>query len=132
MAGDIPEPKPLSPKRLRFAQQYVIDLNATLAAERAGYSKVCSDVTGCRLLADASVKMEIERLQAEIAMKTAITAEKVIRELAKIGFSDVRKLYDEHDNLKPIHELDDEAAACLAGVETESKSSKTGDEDDED
>jgi phage terminase small subunit len=132
MAGDIPEPKPLSPKRRRFIQEYLIDLNGTQAATRAGYAAGSADVTAARLLGDARVKQEIERKQAEIAMKMAITQEKVLRELAKIGFSDVRKLYDEHGNLRPIHELDDETAACLAGVETESKSCKTGDEEDED
>lgn len=77
------------------------------------------------------VKEEIERRQAEIAIKCAITQQKVLQELAKVGFSDVRKLYDQFGNLKPIHELDDEAAACLAGVETESKSCKSGDEEDD-
>jgi phage terminase small subunit len=131
MAGDI-EPKLLSPRRQRFVNEYLIDLNGTQAAIRAGYSPAAAQEQASRLLSFAMVKEEIARKQAELAMKSAITAEKVLKELGKIAFCDARKLYDQYGNLKPIQELDDDAAACLAGIETESKSCKGRDEEDED
>lgn len=108
----------LNPKQLRFAQEYVIDLNATLAARRAGYSVKSAEWIGCRLTKNVKVAAEIERLQAEIANKLGITAERVLDEIAKLAFNDPRKFFDEDGRIKPVKELDDDTAMSLAGIET--------------
>lgn len=77
------------PKRERFAREYVIDLNATQAAIRAGYAKGSAHVTGCELLKDPKVAASIATLQAQYAAKQGITAERVLAELAKIGFANM-------------------------------------------
>lgn len=122
----------LTPKKRRFINEYLIDLNAAQAAIRTGYSKRTARAAGARLLTDVDVAAGIKAAQAALAERTAITQDKVIRELAKIGFSDCRKLYDQFGNLKPIHELDDDAAAALAGIETEQKASRETDDDESD
>ena len=81
----------LNPKQRRFVEEYLIDLNATQAATRAGYSPATANEQGARLLAHASVKEAIRRGQAARSERTQITQDMVLRELAKIGFSDIRR-----------------------------------------
>jgi len=76
-------------KQTRFCQEYLIDLNATQAAIRAGYCNKNARQMGHENLTKPYIQQEIQRLMDERARKTEITAEKVLRELAKIGFSDI-------------------------------------------
>jgi phage terminase small subunit len=112
-------PPPLTPKQARFVDEYVIDLNATQAAIRAGYSKKTANEQGARLLAKVSLAAEIQTRCAQRSAKLAIKAERVLLELARIAFLDPRKFYDETGRLRDPHALDDETAAALAGIEVE-------------
>lgn len=76
-------------KQQRFCQEYLIDLNATQAAIRAGYNKRTARAIGSENLTKPHIQAEIQRLMDERARQTEITAEDVIRELAKIGFSKI-------------------------------------------
>lgn len=76
----------LTPKQERFCQEYLIDLNGTQAAIRAGYSADSADVEGSRLLVNAKVAARIEELTAERSKRTEITQDQVLQELAKIAF----------------------------------------------
>lgn len=107
----------LTPKQQRFCQEYVIDLNGTQAAIRAGYSPSRARQTGSRMVTNGDIQDEIERLQSAIAERLDITAERVIRGIARIAFADLRKLYDTRGRLKPITELDNDTAGALAGIE---------------
>lgn len=78
-------------KQRAFVREYLIDLNATQAAIRAGYSASTANEQGSRLLANVSVKGVIEAAMDLRAERTDITADRVLRELAKIGFADIRK-----------------------------------------
>jgi Terminase small subunit len=46
-----------------------------------------------------------------------VTADATVRELGRIAHCDIRKFYDEHGHLKPLHELPDDLAACIASIE---------------
>jgi phage terminase small subunit len=107
----------LTPRQARFVEEYLIDLNATQAATRAGYSAKTANEQGARLLANVSVRSAIEQAKAERSERTHITQDRVLQELARIAFFDLRKLYREDGSLKSMHELDDDAAAVLAGVD---------------
>lgn len=107
----------MTPKQERFVQEYLIDLNATQAAIRAGYSEKTANEQGARLLANVSVRSAVEEAKADRAERTHITQDRVLQELARIAFFDLRKLYREDGSLKAMHELDDDAAAVLAGVD---------------
>jgi len=80
----------ISPRRKRFCEEYLIDLNATQAAIRAKYSKKTARSIGQRLLTYVDIQKEIQRLMKKRSERTAISQDRVLRELAMIGFSDIR------------------------------------------
>ncbi|WP_122593263.1 terminase small subunit [Pseudomonas viridiflava] len=82
----------LTAKQQRFVDEYLIDLNATQAAARAGYSKKTANEQGSRLLANVSVSAAIRQGMNARAGRVEITQDMVLKELAKIGFSDIRKV----------------------------------------
>ncbi len=79
----------LTPKQERFVAEYLVDLNATQAAIRAGYSPRNADVDGPRLLGNAGVAAAVERGKAKAIAKTGITAERVLAELEAMAFSSI-------------------------------------------
>lgn len=111
--------KGLTPKQARFVLEYLKDLNATQAAIRAGYSARSAEVNGPRLLGNARVAEQVALLVGKVTAKAEVTVERIVQEAAAIAFHDARKLFDAEGRLKPIHELDDETAAALAGIEVE-------------
>lgn len=74
-------------------------------------------VDASRLLTNANVRAEIDRLDADELRDLGITPARVLREIARLGFSDARDLYDDAGNLKAPHELPDDLAAAVAAVE---------------
>jgi phage terminase small subunit len=79
----------MTPKQKRFVAEYLIDLNATKAAERAGYSKKNADKIGSQLLGKTRVKAAIAEKTEKRMNKLEITAEKVLQELALLGFANM-------------------------------------------
>lgn len=106
-----------NPKHERFAHEYVIDFNATQAAIRSGYSENTAYSQGSRLLKDVEISARILELTMAPIKKLEITRERVIEEMARIAFADPRKMFNANGDLKPIHDLDDDTAASVAGVE---------------
>ncbi len=82
----------LTAKQQRFVEEYLIDLNATQAAIRAGYSAKTAEQQGHQLLKKTLVAAAIAEAQAARTERTEITQDMVLKELARIGFSDMRKL----------------------------------------
>ncbi|ARO89170.1 terminase [Nitrosospira lacus] len=111
----------LTLKQRRFAEEYCVDLNATAAYIRAGYGarSNSAEAAASRLLSNVKVQKVIEEKQKEIAKRCEVTAEKVIREVSALAFSDVRKLFNADGSLKAIHELDDATAAAIASIEVD-------------
>lgn len=77
----------MTDKQDRFCEEYMIDLNATQAAIRAGYSPKTAREQAPRLLANVSIQNRIAQLQAEQSRRTGVSADRVVRELAKIAFA---------------------------------------------
>jgi hypothetical protein len=75
----------LTPKQMRFTQEFVIDLNATQAAIRAGYSAKTANEQGARLLANASIAAAIATAQGARAERLQIDADKVLADLERRG-----------------------------------------------
>lgn len=107
----------LTPKKLAFIDEYLVDLNATQAAIRAGYSDKTAYSMGQRLLKDVEVAAQIEQRQAQRAKRTELDADRVILELARLGLHDVRRLFDDHGRMKAINDLDDDTAAAVQSIE---------------
>lgn len=81
----------LSKKQRRFVDEYLIDLNATQAAIRAGYSPKTAGSQAFDLLKKPEIQAYMAKRQADLEKRTEITQDRVLAELAKIGFSDIRK-----------------------------------------
>jgi phage terminase small subunit len=109
--------KGLTPKQARFVEEYLIDLNATQAAIRAGYSQRTARQIGEENLSKPDISAAIQSAKAARSERTHITQDRVLQELARIAFFDLRKLYREDGSLKNPSEWDDETAAAVAGVD---------------
>lgn len=110
----------LTAKQHRFAEEYLIDLNATQAAIRAGYSRRTAYSIGHDTLKEPEVAAIIERLMAARAARTGIDAEWVLRRLVAEVDADMADLYDEHGALLPIEDWPlIWRTGLIAGVETE-------------
>lgn len=79
----------LTPKQQLFARNYLLDLNGTKAAVRAGYSKRRAQQQATRLLTNGLVLGEIRRLQDKRIQRLGITIDWVLRELALMGFANM-------------------------------------------
>jgi phage terminase small subunit len=77
----------LSPKQQRFVEEYLIDLNATQAAIRAGYSAARASVQGSENVANRKIQDAIALRQVALADANAVTPSRVIEELAHVGFA---------------------------------------------
>ncbi|MGB3501033.1 MAG: terminase small subunit [Mesorhizobium sp.] len=119
----------LAPKRLRFVEEYLVDLNGTQAAIRAGYSKGTAKVTASRLLTDDNIARAISDLRSKMSAKLELTAEKVLSELAKIGFANMADYYrrDARGNLVVDVEAlaDPEKAAAVAQIDMQTSADGT-------
>lgn len=97
-------------KQEKFCQEYMIDLNATQAAIRAGYSPKTAREQAARLLSKVNIQGRIEQLQAEQSRRTGISADRVLRELAKVAFANAGDIIDADATLKEDASPDDLAA----------------------
>lgn len=114
--------KKLTARQKRFCDEYLIDLNATQAAIRAGYSQRTAMEQGSRLLTNLNINSYIQKrkdnLDKRLEDKYLISKERLLQEYARLGFSDIREFYNQDGGLRAMHELTDDQAASLAGVET--------------
>lgn len=92
----------MNDKQRRFAQEYLIDLNATQAAIRAGYSAKTASSQGERLLRNVEVQRAVAEAKAARSEKTGIDAAWVLKRLADESFADLADLYDELGRVKPV------------------------------
>lgn len=105
----------MTAKQERFVQEYLIDLNATQAAIRAGYSPKTANEQGARLLANVSVQTQISKAEAERSRRTGINQDRVIRELAKVAFLNPVDVID-MDSATIQGEANRDDTACIASV----------------
>ena len=107
----------LTAKQERFVAEYLIDLNATQAAIRAGYSRKSSERIGHGLLKKSQVFASVQKAREKIAGKLEVTAEKIVREYARIAFSDMRRFATwgaDSVNLIDSKELTEDEARCVS------------------
>lgn len=79
----------LTPKQMRFVDEWLIDFNGKQAAIRAGYSAKTAEATAARLLRNVKVQAEISRRQKDLQRRTEISQDRVVKELARVAFADV-------------------------------------------
>ena len=109
-------------RRERFAEEYIVDLNVTQAAIRAGYSPKSAHVTGQRLLKHAKVIATIRQLKLKRSERLEISADRVIHELARIGFANMADYINvtaDGDAFVDLSALDRDKAAAISEVTVE-------------
>ena len=102
-----------------FAQEYLVDLNAKQAAIRAGYSPNTAKSVGYRLLTYVDVMAEVTRRLEDRAKRNDVDADRVIEELARLAFGDLRSIVQVVDGkvvVKPSAEWTRDEAATVAEV----------------
>lgn len=107
----------LSPKQKLFVEQYLVDLNATQAAIRSGFSPKTAVKQGSRLLTKVDVQAAIQSAMAKRESRTEITQDRVLQEYARIAFFDVRKLVGEDGTPLPLKDLDEDIARAVVGLD---------------
>lgn len=108
-----------NPKQLRFIQEYPIDMNATQAAIRAGYSEKTAGSKGHALLQKVEISTAIQLLINEGAQKCGLTMELVLRNLKAVVDSDLRRVFKDDGGLLDVKAFDDDSGLALASVETD-------------
>lgn len=108
----------LSPRQHAFVQAVLKGCAKAEAARRAGYSERGASVQATRLLANAEICSAIAAGQKRAEAKTGVTQQRILDELAKLAFSDLRGMYDAQGQLLPPSQWSDEVAAAVAGAET--------------
>lgn len=94
----------LTAKQQRFVEEYLVDLNATQAAIRAGYSAKTANEQGSRLLANVSVAAAISDAQANRSIRVEVNADYVLQRLVEIDQMDVLDILTDDMSLKPVSE----------------------------
>lgn len=121
-----------TPRERAFVAEYLKDRNATQAAIRAGYSLASAGSTGSALLRKPHIRAELDRvndeLMAEAKRIAGLTLERLTLEVARGAFFDIRRLQHEDGTPKELHELDDDTASAIAGIDIEEVFEGRGDE----
>lgn len=111
----------LTEKQKKFVNEYLIDLNATQAAIRSGYSEKNAFKIGSELLHKSTVSKYLQTRQQALQQRTEVTQEMVIKELASIGFADVidyaevveKKYIDENGKERSYADVDIKVTANI-------------------
>jgi len=96
------KPRPLTPRQQAFVEEYLVDLNASQAAIRAGYSCKTAKVLGSILLKKVQVMEAVEQAKRERSERTQIHADWLLSRLAEEALADIADLYDDNGGLKPV------------------------------
>jgi phage terminase small subunit len=121
--------KRLTDKQKVFCEQYLIDLNATQAAIRAGYSKRTAQQIGSENLSKPVIQAAIKKAMDDRSKRTGITLDRVLQETATMSFVDIRQIFTPAGSLKAIETLGDDIALGIQSIEVVVR--PTGETDDE-
>jgi phage terminase small subunit len=118
--GAMPQRRALSDRQRKFVGEYLIHLNATKAAVRAGYSpRSAADIGHALLRRHPAVMTALAAAMAERERRTRVTADRIVTELARIAFADIRSFADwDKDGvaLRARSEISDDDAAAIAEI----------------
>ena len=109
----------LTQKQKRFIEEYLVDLNATQAAIRAGYKKTFAKEQGYGNLAKPYIQEAIQKAMDKRSQRTEVTQDKVLKELSLIGFSNMKDYVNFGPvgvTLKELAELPDSASKVISEV----------------
>ena len=119
--------KKLSDRKRKFAREYVVDLNATQAAIRAGYSARTANRLATRLLSDDGIRSLLAQHAKRALAKTELAAGEVVERLSWIGDSDPADFFETGGQLRSIHELPERARKAISSIEVVRRNLESGD-----
>lgn len=120
----------LTARQSRFRDEYLLDLNATQAALRAGFAKSTAEkkaplwVGKSRESCPANMRHvwdAVDEAIQERSKRTQLDADSVLQQLGRLGFSDIRKLFTPAGQLRSVADLPDDIAAAIASIEVVTK-----------
>lgn len=114
----------LTEKQQRFVDEYLIDLNATQAAIRAGYSVKTADAIGCENLTKPNIQQAIAEHMAERSRRTGVNQDRVVLELAKIAFVRMTDVVDSNGRIKQDASADD--LSCIESIKYKESDNEFG------
>lgn len=114
----------LTEKQQRFVEEYLIDLNATQAAIRSGYSAKTADVQGSRMLANVKVQQAISEIMANRSKRTGVNQDMVVQELARIAFVKMTDVVNADGEIRS--DASDDDLACIESVKYKRSDTDTG------
>lgn len=114
----------LTAKQQKFVEEYLIDLNATQAAIRAGYSVDTATEIGCENLRKPNISEVVAKAMAERSRRTGINQDRVVEELAKMAFVKITDIADANGRIKDG--ATDEDLACVESIKVKRSDSDTG------
>lgn len=114
----------LTDKQQRFVDEYLIDLNATQAAIRAGYSVNTAQEQGSQNLSKLMVQQAIAEKMAERSKRTGVNQDRVVLELAKLAFVKITDIVTSEGEIKKTATDDD--LSCIESVKYKESNSDTG------
>lgn len=114
----------LTKKQKLFIDEYLIDLNATQAAIRAGYSVDTAAAIGCENLTKPNIQQAIAVAMAERSKRTGVNQDRVVLELAKIAFVKMTDIVDDHGRIKGTATDDD--LACIESIKYKESDNEFG------
>ena len=115
----------MTAKQMRFCDEYLIDLNATQAAIRAGYSVDTAKEIGCENLTKPNIQETIAKAMAERSKRTGVNQDRVVLELAKIAFVNANDLIDPKDASVKASATEDDLA-CIQSVKVKTSLTTNG------
>lgn len=115
-----------------FIAEYTNHGEGAKAAIAAGYSPKTAAQQASRLLANPAIRARINMHKADVlarvANDTGISLERTLKEIGRLAFFDMRKLYTPDGRVKPLHELDEATVAALTGIDVQILYGGSGDE----
>ena len=117
--------KRLTKKQQLFVDEYLIDLNATQAAIRAGYSVDTAKEIGCENLTKPNIQEAIAKTMAERSKRTGVNQDRVVLELARIAFVNIEDVVNtDTGEILPNASTDD--LACIESVKFKQSDNQYG------
>src|SRR5713226_8249305 len=103
----------------RFVEEYLLDLNQTHAAIRAGYSPRSAASIASRLMEKLLVKDAIEKALAARTNRVQVSQDRVVQELLRVALADPAGAFDEKGNVLPIHQMPEDLRRAISGMDVE-------------
>jgi len=117
----------LPPHYQVFVSEYVTHGKVGDSAKKSGSKAKNLSQAGKQLLKKAEINDALAEIKVELAESLAAKPERVLKEHARIGFSDIRNLFDDLGRLKPVSQIDDDLAAAISSVKVVAR--QTGGDD---